>query len=628
MLSHSKLPIMPEYRIRHSLQEKLYQAALLYIALLKICSARSLDTVLNRTLLIDSLILCYLAATNPESVIMKRRLKRLQAGGLPLINHIAEQMGLREILYKYIPRHGNEDIPSVETLMLLIFNLTLGKAPLYELEQWVQSIDLRCLGIQRFKNVNFNDDRFARALDKLYMADRASLMTDIVIMVVKLFDINLDRIHNDSTTVKAFGEMLGKTITGLELKRGNSKDHRPDLKQLVFSLSVSSDGAVPVHYKCYSGNRTDDTTHIETWNDLCKIVSDPGFIYVADSKLCTDKQLNHIVKNRGRAITIIPETWNEVASFKETLRKQRKAKEIIWRRKKPGSNNENEYFSVFKGEYLTTKRGYKIHWIYSSEKRKRDRKTREKYLRKAEQRLTSLNAKINKRSLKTKIDIQAAVEEIIQKENVDDFIRIEIGTIKEKIRGQVGKGRPGKNTKYRTHEKNLYTLTWMRDAERLKHEANTDGIFPLLCTDKSMSAKETLKAYKYQPRLEKRFTQFKSNHNAAPLLFKKIERIEANMFLFFISLILQALIERSIRKRIKYESITGLEVYPEERTTPYPTTNKVLNLFESISAYFILQKARVVEEFKDELTETQQTILNFLGMTQKQYWISAHRQTK
>ena len=583
---------------------------------------RSLDIVLIRTLLIDSLILCHVAATYLESVIMKRRLKRLQAGGLPLINHIAEQMGLREIMYKYIPRHGNEDIPAVETLMLLIFNLTIGKAPLYGLEQWVQSIDFRCLGIQRFNKVNFNDDRFARSLDKLYMADRASMMTDIVIMVVKLFDINLDRIHNDSTTIKAFGKILGKTITGLELKRGKSKDHRPDLKQLVFSLSVSSDGAVPVHYKCYSGNRTDDTTHIETWNLLCKIVSDPGFIYVADSKLCTDEQLNHIVRNKGKAITIIPETWNEVALFKEALRKKRKAKEIIWRRKKPGSYNENEYFSVFKGEYLTRKRGYKIHWIYSSAKRKRDRKTREKYLRKAEQGLALLNAKINKRNLKTKTDIQTAAEEIIQKNNICDFIQIEIGTIKEKIRVQVGKGRPGKNTKYRIHEKKHYTLTWLRDAERLKQEANTDGIFPLLCTDTSMSAKETLKAYKYQPRLEKRFTQFKSNHNAAPLLFKKIERIESNMFLFFISLILQALIERSIRKRIKDERIIGLEVYPEERITPYPTTNKVLTLFESISASLIFQGPKAVEEFKDELTETQQTILNFLGMTQDQYWRS------
>jgi transposase len=49
-----------------------------------------------------------------------------------------------------------------------------------------------------------------------------------------------------------------------------------------------------------------------------------------------------------------------------------------------------------------------------------------------------------------------------------------------------------------------------------------------------ISAKEVLQAYKFQPRLEKRFAQFKSIHRASPLLFKKINRVEANMFLFFI----------------------------------------------------------------------------------------------
>jgi hypothetical protein len=63
--------------------------------------------------------------------------------------------------------------------------------------------------------------------------------------------------------VKAYGKIPGRTKTGLKLAHGKSKDHRPDLMQTVFSLSVSSDGAVPVHYKTYSGNRTDDTTHIE-----------------------------------------------------------------------------------------------------------------------------------------------------------------------------------------------------------------------------------------------------------------------------------------------------------------------------------------------------------------------------
>jgi hypothetical protein len=42
------------------------------------------------------------------------------------------------------------------------------------------------------------------------------------------------------------------------------ESRRPDLKQLVYSLCLTSDGAVPVHFKAYDGNQTDDGIHLET----------------------------------------------------------------------------------------------------------------------------------------------------------------------------------------------------------------------------------------------------------------------------------------------------------------------------------------------------------------------------
>ncbi len=549
-----------------------------------------------------------------------RILKRYHVGGLPIIHAIASRMRLKEILYKYIPPHGNETIPAVEALILLIYNLTLGKRPLYELGEWAQSIDFRCINIEQYVDEDFNDDKFGRALSKLYMIDRASLMTKLVMFVVKEFCISLQRLNNDSTSVKAFGKIPGKTETGLELKLGNSKDHRPDLKQLVFCLSVTGDGAVPVHYKCYPGNITDDKTHVETWNTLRKIAQATNFLYVADSKLCTDEQLHHIVSNGGRAITIIPETWSEVTSFKEELKKKKKLKDIIWRRLKPGSSDEKEYFSTFRGDYYTTKRGYKIHWIYSSEKCKRDRESRENQLKKVEQRLTVLNGKINKRKLKTKSAIQEAFTNILIEHKSEELFHITIGEIIETYRTQVGKGRPGKNTKYKTHANTLYTFTWTRKKQALKEESNVDGIFPLLCTDTELSSKEVLKSYKYQPRLEKRFTQFKKIHKAAPLLFKKIERVEANMFGFFSALMIQALIEREVRKNMKDKNIDKITVYPEERETSHPTTNKILNLLENICTYQIIENGRVVETFRDNLNEDQKLILSLLNITEEQYW--------
>ena len=550
----------------------------------------------------------------------KDKLVRRKVAGLPLIYDIIERMNLRQILYDAVGTHGNEEFPAVETLILMIINLTQGKQPLYELEQWIQSLDARCLGYKTLPKGRLNDDRFGRALDKLYKADRASLMTRLVTGVVKEFDLTLDRIHNDSTTIKACGTHPGKTETGFELKKGHSKDHRPDLKQLVYCLSICSDGAVPVHQKTYPGNRTDDTTHIETWDTLCSIQSDPGFLYVADCKLCTDEQLSYIVGKQGRAITIIPETWKEIKTFKDALRKSHKAKKEIWRRHKPGSDTETEYFSAFTGSYATERRGYHIHWICSSEKRKRDRQSRQHRLRKAEEALMDLNGRSNTRHLKTKEAIQEAVDTILARYRVASFYHIDIGTAHEESRVQIGKGRPGKNTQYKQIIKTIFTLGWTRNTTVLHQEARTDGIFALLCTDPDLSAKEVLQAYKYQPRLEKRFSQFKHIHHGAPLLFKKLERIEATMFAFFISLMIQALIERQVRQQMANRKIPAIALYPEDRDASHPTTAKIMGIFEDASTYKLTLSSQEIREYRDDLTKVQQIILKLLDIPKEVYW--------
>ena len=552
-----------------------------------------------------------------------RTLKRHHVGALPLLHAIVKRLGLRETIKRFVPTHGNDQIPVVDTLILLSYNLSIGKEPLYELSAWVESIDHRSIGYADYAPDKFNDDRFGRALNRLYEADRASLMTEIVRRCVRTFDLDLQRIHNDSTTLKAYGEYPGKTRSGVALKRGNSKDHRPDLKQLVFSLSLCADGAVPVHHKVYAGNRTDDTTHIETWNTLRKITPNPDFLYVADCKLCTDEQLSHIVGNGGRAITIVPESWAEVAEFKATLRTTKKAKKEIWRRPKPHNEEQTEYFSVFLGEYVTHKRGYRIHWIYSSEKRQRDRASRETRLTKAENALLELNARINTRNLKEKQAIVEATSAVLEQYQVGEWLNLHIGTSREQERVQVGKGRPGKHTRYQTRTRRIYTLTWNRNLKALKREARLDGIFPLLCTDVTLSAKDVLKAYKYQPRLEKRFSQFKSVHNAAPLLFKKVSRVEANLFVFFIALMIQALIEREVRAKMSDEGISGLLIYPEDREANRPTTSKIMDAFDGVSTYSIIENGQVVEEFKDELTDTQKIILEYLDIEESEFWVSS-----
>jgi transposase len=233
-----------------------------------------------------------------------------------------------------------------------------------------------------------------------------------------------------------------------------------------------------------------------------------------------------------------------------------------------------------------------------------------------------LNARLNTRNLKQRLAIEAAVSDILDKFQTGPLLDIHIGDSREHEHIQIGKGRPGKHTRYRLHTRHIHTLTWSRNLKALKLEARTDGLFPLLCTDSTLSAKQVLSAYKYQPRLEKRFSQFKSIHNAAPLLFKKVSRIEANCFVFFIALIIQALIEREVRLHMHHDAINALPIYPEQRDAERPTTNKIIDLFEPVSTYSIIENNKIVEAFKDKLSDTQKTILKYLNIREPGFWVS------
>ena len=552
----------------------------------------------------------------------KKKIRRLSVGAFPLMWAIIDKLDLKTILSKHLTPHGNEKISTVDSLIMILFNIVTGRRPMYELSDWVSNIHPQCFGFNEFDLNIFNDDRFGRATEKIYEADRATLMTEVVLKAIDKFDINLDQLHNDSTTLKAYGNIPGKTKTGLELKLGKSKDHRPDLKQLVYTLTISADGAIPIHYKTYPGNRTDDTTHIETWDTLKKITQRSDFLYVADCKVCTKKQLKYIKSNHGKVITIMPETWGEVEEFKNELRKHTKEKKEILRRPIPRIFDKTEYFYVFLGDHHTKQEGYKIHWVLSSEKKKRDLESREKALTKADRELTDLLPKLNKRKLKTREEIEEKCISILNKRKVKRFFDFTIAEVKEKEIVQVGKGRPGPKTKYEERINTIYSLSWERKKQELKSERKVDGIFPLLSTDTKIITKEALVAYKYQPRLEKRFEQLKDVLLGAPMLFKKIERVEGIMFMFFLGLVVQALIEREVRKSMKQEDIEKIFIYPEDRPAAAPTTSVILDRFESVSVYHLIKNEKIIEKFKDELTEIQKTILSLLNIQPEKYWLN------
>ena len=158
------------------------------------------------------------------------------------------------------PREGLLD--HAQTLSILVQNIILSPAPLYRIAEWSASISPEALGINDAEKQSINDDRVARSLDALVSPRARSLFFRLALHIIKQFELDTRRIHHDTTTVTFHGR-YESSIHEPRIIRGINKDHRPDLKQLVFGLNVTADGAVPLSHEVYSGNRTDDTVHTE-----------------------------------------------------------------------------------------------------------------------------------------------------------------------------------------------------------------------------------------------------------------------------------------------------------------------------------------------------------------------------
>jgi hypothetical protein len=148
-----------------------------------------------------------------SSTVSSKKIIKYRVGEIPLMESIVKKLNLRGILNDFLPQTMREEIAPADALLLIIYNLAIGKTPLYYLDEWVHSLELRCIGCEKYRNIPLSDDRFGRALDRLYEIDRASLMTRIVLEVVKIFKIDLQQIHNDSTSIKAFGKYPGRFQT-------------------------------------------------------------------------------------------------------------------------------------------------------------------------------------------------------------------------------------------------------------------------------------------------------------------------------------------------------------------------------------------------------------------------------
>ena len=550
-----------------------------------------------------------------------RGLKSFRIDSLPVINAYIEGCGLPDIFERFIPGNAPRKIPPSRLLLFLLRNVMLAGFPLYKLSEWAGGYMPELLGMTPRLAAAINDDRIGRALDELFLADRAAMLTTIALRVIDAYRLDLTCFHNDSTTVTFHGAYRRKPKfdkSPTRLLRGFNKDHRPDLKQLIFNLVVCADGAVPIHFKLYDGNVTDDTTHQQTWDCLRALAGRSDFVYVADSKLCTTHNMSHIARSGGKFITVMPRTRKEYRFFLQWVQENPvRGQALRYRRQSPdnGADSYHGYESVrFRSE-----EGYRIIWIRSSQKQKLDAQTRKDRLKKTKERLRELSHGLNRYSLKTARAIRKRLGKILDEHNAREFLACRIIAARKREKIKSACGRPGPSARYKYIQKTYYRLEWSVDDNSLRKAANADGFFPLITNVGNLDMRQILCHYKYQPNLEKRHSYLKSVLDVAPMRLKTPERIEALLLLYYLALMIYALVERAMRSAMKKAGLKSIPIYPENRECRRPSAEKILESLERISRHELRENDEVKEIFIDMLNDLQKEVLKLLEIPLTRY---------
>jgi transposase len=549
-------------------------------------------------------------------------------GALPLLNHFLARLDLETLLDRFVPpRDARVALAPARALGVLLRSIVIERDPIYRQHETVSGFAPEVFGLTRREVKDLRDDQIGRALDRLFDSDRGSLLTELVVTLRRRFRLRFDELHNDSTTVRLTGQYRqarGRSLRGRRapwITYGFSKDHRPDLKQLLFVLSTTGDGGVPVQFRCEDGQTNDAVTHRETWDALRTVTGRDDFLYVADSKLCTLENLAYLDRHGGRFVTVLPRSRREDEEFRERIQTHEPEWTLAVDRPHPRrSEGPRDRWWVHRSP-LPSQEGWPVIWVWSSLLALQQQASRRDRLARAHDALEDLDARLarGRSRLRTPADLKQAVEERLGPLRVRRYLdpRIEVDAQHRYV--QAAPGRPGPKTRYRRVTRRRLRLHWSVDEVAIAYDQKSDGMYPLLTNDRSLTPEQVLAAHKRQPEIEKRFSQMKSAHAIAPVLLKNEGRIEALFTVYFIALLVQGLMEREIRRNMKREGIQELPLYPEERLCHRPTTEQILRLFAQTERHTLTRSGRLVEVFDPKLTELQTEVLRLLGVPRRAY---------
>ena len=154
-----------------------------------------------------------------------------------------------------------------------------------------------------------------RCLDALHEADVSSLYQVMAERVVDTLGLASNAVHLDITSFHVDGEYAvdeqDSETKRIELVKGYSRDHRPELNQVILELICAENQAgIPVYMQALSGNTNDQKAFAEVTRHhiQCLKAAQQCRYFVADAALYTEESITALATQNQLFISRVPMT--------------------------------------------------------------------------------------------------------------------------------------------------------------------------------------------------------------------------------------------------------------------------------------------------------------------------------
>jgi transposase len=524
------------------------------------------------------------------------RVERLDHLGV--IASVIKDLGLIDMINARLAPDAQEVLTPGEAVAGMILNgLGFANRPLSLTPQFFANKPLALLFHEGLEAEHFNRFKLGRTLDDAYTYGCDALLQELALAVCAQEGIDQRFNHLDTTSFSLTGEYVPDSDEhAIMITHGYSKDHRPDLKQVVLELMVSQDGGVPCVSKSWDGNTSDIHVFQERAQALMTAFEhtpSPRYL-VADAKLYHADNAPHL-QHMG-FITRIPNTLGVVS---QVIRQA-----LEWDTWHPVDDNIR-YQRLELCHYGMAQR-----WlvVYSQAAFERAAARLKKATQREDEAITKALFHLQAQRFPTPEAAHDALAAVAQRWQ---YHQVESSHLTEHPR-YAGKGRPTARTPRKTSAWQIQAHVRPAD-EVMKDLQQVQACFVLgtNISASELSDPAAIAAYKSQSRVEGGFRLLKDPLFFVSSLFvKKPSRIEGLLMVMTLALLVYSVTQRRLRQQLaeRHQTVPNQIHQP----TTSPTLRWVFQLLDGIHRVRVTVQGHVHDRI-ESLTNVQINILRLFG---------------